>query len=83
MATRIRIPLRERRPNHLAMQRTLMNNSYSVSEHLTQVLWTLPGDCLLNGLSGVLYFILLLLIFILLLLLFIIYIIIVVVVVSF
>ena len=27
MAARIRIPLRERRPNHLAMQRTLMNNS--------------------------------------------------------
>ena len=28
MAARIRIPLREHRPNHLAMQRTLMNNYY-------------------------------------------------------
>ena len=28
MAARIRIPLREHRPNHLAMQRTLMNNYF-------------------------------------------------------
>ena len=32
MAARIRIPLRERRPNYLAMQRTLMNNSSSSSQ---------------------------------------------------
>ena len=31
MAARIRIPLREHRPNHLAMQRTLMNISFRVA----------------------------------------------------
>ena len=30
MAARIRIPLRERRPNRLAMQRTLMNNYFDI-----------------------------------------------------
>ena len=37
MAARIRIPLREHRPNHLAMQRTLMNEfcSHSLSRLVT------------------------------------------------
>ena len=45
MAARIRIPLREHRPNHLAMQRTLKNNYYYKAElvrpnHLVMK-WTL------------------------------------------
>ena len=51
MAARIRIPLREHRPNHLAMQRTLMNG-YFESRELERVRGRVRVVCGVCGVFG-------------------------------